>query len=894
MPLKLSGGYNTVKIPSNQKNVSKKKHLIDKSGFTYGKSYTTNTSKEETVLEYVEDFRRQFVQVFPDRRPLLLCPKNEAGVRKFVCTTVRPTLLPYDSVYDLQDCANFVADFLTYLPMDEPTDVPDLLPSPATTVRLRAGDSLDFANLLCSLLRGNGFNAYVVSGYAPEWVTTQSQHQTICPLLESTAMPKHEMDGTSPEEASEDNDAAIKPASDEGAEGSDVAKKLKYQLKVQPSKESKFIALKANHIQQEEDEKTAETLRKAQYEMIEHSDPLEGNRVHFWVLVMPGRRDVQEATYVEPTTGTIWTIPESPYLGVESVWNEKNYWVNVQTCKPKKISFDLASNDLWEYVLIDEKKVQKETEDTGMNFDSVNEDNNDDTQLSPEEAFDDRDILDCPVSWCDRIIIDRQKFTEAYPGGSKRLHYKQCTVEKFCKYFEGASGLVLRVTIYQTDDCITPIEVREFFKARQDKLYKRYTFPLEDRVHEFFEPGRPHGLKEFIRVEDTKRYFTFYWSSREDGMASRDEHIGVKVIERFEGRDDFVIYRSVAVEPASVNPQGRNKYGMIKLARGGRGEGSDGRGEEAPVRKVTEKFARNPRKPASQDVRKRTYFISEGTIRLDYHYSSRAITASSLTLDKQDKQIGSDALAAELNGDYAARNNDPNRGQHKELLTKLVQREKELLSKCRDRESNIDELLSTLQSEAQRVDNLEKSIYDVAHEQSNVEDHEKQEGEIDEEKDKNRVDYLSPFLAQYPSNKPLTRRQAMTAKDECLATLKERLLERANIILNHLDSENQKLQQRRQMFKRQTGSGAVDADEVRPSQVAHITPAPIPSHSSTCFQISPHEQHVRMLFENTFLSLVTHFLQLSRFHRNSPSSTRSLLSVSTFSKHVCNATRSWP
>ena len=93
----------THRVPSGLRVVSKKKHLIDRLNQPdLPPSYTSNTSKEETILEYVEDFRRQFVQVFPERRPLLLCPLNEAGVRKFVCTTVRPTLLPYNSVYNLK------------------------------------------------------------------------------------------------------------------------------------------------------------------------------------------------------------------------------------------------------------------------------------------------------------------------------------------------------------------------------------------------------------------------------------------------------------------------------------------------------------------------------------------------------------------------------------------------------------------------------------------------------------------------------------------------------------------------------------------------------------------------------------------------------------------------
>ena len=79
-----------MKVPTDLKLVSAKNVLIDRLKITeYPIKTTSNTAKEETVLEYVEDFRRQFVQVFPDRRPLLLFPKNEAGVR--VCMRATAT-----------------------------------------------------------------------------------------------------------------------------------------------------------------------------------------------------------------------------------------------------------------------------------------------------------------------------------------------------------------------------------------------------------------------------------------------------------------------------------------------------------------------------------------------------------------------------------------------------------------------------------------------------------------------------------------------------------------------------------------------------------------------------------------------------------------------------------
>ena len=44
--------------------------------------------KEFKMLEYVNNFRAQFVELYPKRRPLMLDPPNECGVRKFICTTV--------------------------------------------------------------------------------------------------------------------------------------------------------------------------------------------------------------------------------------------------------------------------------------------------------------------------------------------------------------------------------------------------------------------------------------------------------------------------------------------------------------------------------------------------------------------------------------------------------------------------------------------------------------------------------------------------------------------------------------------------------------------------------------------------------------------------------------
>ena len=68
--------------------------------------------------------RTQFIELYPLRRELLLLPRNEAGVKKFVCTTIRPTQMPYKDLYEVDACAKFLADFLVYEPLEDPTHLP--------------------------------------------------------------------------------------------------------------------------------------------------------------------------------------------------------------------------------------------------------------------------------------------------------------------------------------------------------------------------------------------------------------------------------------------------------------------------------------------------------------------------------------------------------------------------------------------------------------------------------------------------------------------------------------------------------------------------------------------------------------------------------------------------
>ncbi|XP_062503409.1 dynein regulatory complex subunit 7-like isoform X2 [Corticium candelabrum] len=300
-----------------------------KSGRQMPESYRRNTKKEQLVLSYAENFRRQFVQLYRDRKPLYLAPKNDCGVEKLVCTSIRPTQLPYKELYDVDGCAQFLADYVDYLPLENPTELPQRLKSPYSVLHEQQGNCFEFSTLLCSLLIGNGYDAYCVSGYATREVCVMDESRDVCPLLEKK---KEEIFSSEPK------------------------KKRKYTVKPPKDMRSKFIrkmegrrvaeeAETAQRLIDEEDARQEELVQPEQ-------DKFYGLRIHSWVLILHGKREVAESFFIEPSTGRFHTLQYDGYLGTESLWNDKNYWVNMQDCADgvKSMTYDLGNAAYWEYV----------------------------------------------------------------------------------------------------------------------------------------------------------------------------------------------------------------------------------------------------------------------------------------------------------------------------------------------------------------------------------------------------------------------------------------------------------------------------------------------------------------------------------------------------------------
>jgi hypothetical protein len=576
-------------------------------------SYTSNTPKEQLCLEYIAGFQRQFERMFPKRRPLYLHPPNEKGVPKFVCTTIRPTLLPFRDLYDGHALARFLAGVVEYEPLANPTIPPVCLPSPSFTLKWRSGDSFDLATLLASFLIGAGYDAYVVNGIAPRWLCLLDQSKAPLPVLpvEKDLKKAYERELLS-----------------DSVKGSTSASESKAASEVKLVSRTTFTSkyLERQELSEKERLEKARQVLDYSYGENDDEDPLEGKRAHAWVLIRAGKREVSEHFYLEPSTGRSYTLREAPYTAIESVWNHENYWVNMQQQPVHLTLFDLTNPTDWEYVFLSaaERKSAKEADQGAKGGVDLSDDlkmlsAESDNQHGPDATDDDDLILDIPPSWVVILHLDRATYKKRFVKDCQHVTlYNRAKVEEFAENTH-EQGLIARITIFRDVGCTLPVEIREYFKNRKDRLESRSRFPFEGKFEERFSPGRiPEALKSRTEWIGFRREFHFYTSARPDGLVNREEEIQKRVVEHFDGRDDFLIFRSVTLATDKDEVDSKNPYIL-----------PGGPAGEISINKMKEKFARNPALLADDDQRKRAYNVHEGSIRVYFHYATGKITAGS-------------------------------------------------------------------------------------------------------------------------------------------------------------------------------------------------------------------------------------------------------------------------
>lgn len=772
--------------------------LVDKTKVSA--SYYTTSKKEAMILQYVENFNRQYTQIFTSRKELILCPENEFGIKKFVCTTIRPTQLPFKEMYDYRSCAKFVADYLTYEPLDPPHELPSKLPSPTYTLTMQSGNCFDFSVLLVSLLRGFGYDAYVVSGYSNRDITILDETKTDS---ESVGIPSPvDISGSNTiidnsSHGDKSGNAGQKPTvagggvnggggDGNGGGGGVGGGAQKYKVKGTRQLKSQFL-LKQEGKRRDKEKKDIEQKRldeeKRRAANFEDDDELKGLRVHAWVLVLPGKREVAESFFIEPSTGRIYSTDNENYLGVESLFSSTNYWVNMQVCYDgmKGIQFDLGDNSKWEFVLLDNTQPGISSKNAAENEEDNEEEENDDSSL---------EILDLPPSWVDRLQVTKEQYESKCPSGSKCVIYRNARVETFAEYHR-QDGMISRNTFFADDIRAFNGEIREYFKNRRDKLRERIRIPDVDKIHEYFDPGRPHGLKEHVTIEGKTTEIHFYPSARSDGLFKRLE-TPYKIIEYFTEREDRMIYRSVTYEPSD------NPY-------------DDYLHDPAAIMKMTEKFDRNPDVPAHEDSAKQTYFLKEDKIRVISHLENGRIIQSYREFKKPNTDQKTGVFEMPNSFEVNPYLKPPKKQHLYAQLCSLIRAEQACAFAIKSSEREVSEILQARMTEEKDVA-LTTSIYDTIRNNIRLpnEDEKDLHKKEEEESKASDLDYLSPFLVNHQNSGNLSKEDAQTVKDACLKSLKERLIEKANIIQGKLEEITSEYQRRQLAYSRNADSMTVE------------------------------------------------------------------------------------
>jgi hypothetical protein len=277
-------------------------------------SYKSNTTREELCLEYIQSFLKQYQSLYPKRKQPYMIIDNEHGLQKFICSAIRPSHMPFSELYDMYECSAFLAGYILYEPLDPPSKPPRIIFSPTETLKRHTGDCFDMSTLLCSLLIGSGYDAYIVCGYAPRHITLRDQSNTLCPmantLYDISAKAKLKNEEV---EQSETEESAYVPLDNSVKSSHYIAHQLErqrvetldlFELWITDPPPSSTVNDRDN------DDDQAEGLR----------------RQHAWVMVCAGRREVKETIFLEPSTGRVFATNGSPYTAVDSVWNHSNFW----------------------------------------------------------------------------------------------------------------------------------------------------------------------------------------------------------------------------------------------------------------------------------------------------------------------------------------------------------------------------------------------------------------------------------------------------------------------------------------------------------------------------------------------------------------------------------------
>jgi len=331
------------------------------------------------------------------------------------------------------------------------------------------------------------------------------------------------------------------------------------------------------------------------------------------VLILRPDREMNENIFIEPTTGRVYALDNSPYHTIEAIFNHKNFWINLDPTLDLSellpLDFKDDTTGLWEYVMLE--PGNKKDGDDDENEDDVDDDEEEDGDLDEEP-------LDMPPPWSPKLFVNKDKFTDMCPNGEKTTFYRKCKVEIFSECRQ-VDGLVKRITLYRDFKRLITEEIRSYFACRKDKLVIRRRFPYEFKLIEHYESSLPYNhWKKQIKIDGRYRKVYFYHHRQKDGLILREEFFDTKnkTIEEYKNRPDKLIYRSVTYTPnqEAHNPQAlKSKVNNYK--------------DDVIINKMTQKFELDPDLPAATQIKKTEFNLNVKMVYIFFHYEEGKITS---------------------------------------------------------------------------------------------------------------------------------------------------------------------------------------------------------------------------------------------------------------------------
>ena len=465
--------------------------------------------------------------------------------------------------------------------------------------------------MLCSLLIGTGYDAYVVYGTAPKEITTRDESLMDCPFDlgfdDQEEFEDHQYDA--------DEEQMVEKVE---AESDPIEAGFSVEIKKPPKSvfDTETAAALAEEVKMKRLKEVTIDDDEPDYEP---DDEYGKTRIHAWVIIRKGLREMPETIFIEPTTGRQYAIDDSPYYSIEAIFNHQNFWINLdptldlESLQP--IDFMEDGDGTWEYVMLQQGKAKEEDE---------NEDDQDDDE-EEEEGELDEEPLDMPPPWSPKLYVDRDQFMAGIHNGEKSVFYKKCKVEYFAECRQ-VDGLVKRITLYADYKRLITQEIRSHYSCRKDKLVIRRRFPYKFKLIEHYESSQTNNhWKKMVQFDGQRRKIYFYHHRQKDGLIMREEIFNVqknKIIEEYKNRPDRLIYRSCVFDPEK-SPRNTD----LKMEE-------NNYNKSVKLKKMTQKFDLDPDLPAATQIKKTEFNLDLQKVYIHYHYEEGKITSSEEQWDR--------------------------------------------------------------------------------------------------------------------------------------------------------------------------------------------------------------------------------------------------------------------